>query len=953
MYRSLSFLLLIFILSGNSLFGQGVLKGRITDGQNGTPLVGATIVIIGTYLGGYSDEDGNYRIEGIKAGDYSIRFSYIGYAEKIFNGITLSNGETVTLDADMSESIQTLGEVEIIGERTLVDLESGKSNVQITDEDISEMSVRNVQDVVSMQVGVNETPDGIQIRGGRIYETQYLIEGINAQDPLAGTGFGVDVNANAIKTVEVITGGSDAEFGDGTSGVVLTRIKEGGQSFSISLDYRRDNLGFNTNKGVSWNTDEATVSLGGPVPGLKDRLTFFVSGSMYLSDEFFRADPNDPVVGPGTPFVAEQLHSSLFSNDSLWSPRQDNRWSNTIKLALKIRPGMKLTLTNQHSLNINQSTRTLQIIGNDDVVRPGFQYGYSLDLDNANTYAHHSNLTVLNLKGIFNNQWSYDVNVGRLFTNLRADANGRDFRDETVDQIYDPASIVTNPVAVFNPANNTVNYVYPGPGLVNNGGVATLWHDHFAEEYTLKLKFTFESANKVHYLTFGQEHKEQAYQWIDVTRPWVGAPIVVNDTFTTPSTSLGRSSDFWYVQPAFGGMFIEDEIRYKGIIAVLGVRFNYWAPGKFADDAVENPDAPVLDAVRDAYRQATTPLLGKRWKARILPKLRVSFPVTANNVLFFNYSHAMRLPHPRFLYAGLDPVYQDRSFLSNLGNPNLNPEVTVSYELGLKSQLTKDMALTISAFYNDKFDYIVSRLIEVRDQTGRFVEKTFFINQDYARIRGLEVALTRRMGKWFTGTVSGSYSIATGKSNSAAESALQIKQFGFVNATKEQYLAWDRPLDLKLLMIFKPDASVSIGKYSLEGWRATFSTTYKSGLRYTPFQLKGYSDAGRPLYERIDDQPFSKVGAPWFWADLMLSRDFEIKQKAKLSFSVELTNLFNTKSAAIVNGVTGRGYEFGDPLPEGFRDPLFPDPQDNGTPPFNPARYLPPRHLMIGASFSY
>ena len=85
----------------------------------------------------------------------------------------------------------------------------------------------------------------------------------------------------------------------------------------------------------------------------------------------------------------------------------------------------------------------------------------------------------------------------------------------------------------------------------------------------------------------------------------------------------------------------------------------------------------------------------------------------------------------------LDPVYQDRSFLSNLGNPNINPEVTVSYEVGLKSQLTKDWALTMTAFYNDKFDYIVSRRVEVQDATGRFVEKTFFINQDYARIRGI------------------------------------------------------------------------------------------------------------------------------------------------------------------------------------------------------------------------
>ena len=207
---------------------------------------------------------------------------------------------------------------------------------------------------------------------------------------------------------------------------------------------------------------------------------------MFMSDEFFRA-------------TARQLHSSLFTNDSMWAPRQDNRWSNTLKLAYEIKPGLKLTVTNQHSLNINQSTRSLQIIGNDAVVRPGFQYIHSLNLDNANTYTHHSNLTVLNLKGLISNRWSFDIAAGRLFTNLRADANGRPFRTETVDQIFDPASIVTDPVDVFNPAGNTV-FVFPGPGLYNNGGIATLWHDHFAEEYTFKTKLTYQS--KTRFTTF-------------------------------------------------------------------------------------------------------------------------------------------------------------------------------------------------------------------------------------------------------------------------------------------------------------------------------------------------------------------------------------------------------------------------------------------------------------------
>ena len=55
-----------------------------------------------------------------------------------------------------------------------------------------------------------------------------------------------------------------------------------------------------------------------------------------------------------------------------------------------------------------------------------------------------------------------DIAVGRLATNLRADANGRPFRTGTVDQIFDPRSIVTDPVTVFNP-NDPVVYVFLAP----------------------------------------------------------------------------------------------------------------------------------------------------------------------------------------------------------------------------------------------------------------------------------------------------------------------------------------------------------------------------------------------------------------------------------------------------------------------------------------------------------
>ncbi len=922
--------------------GQGTLKGTITDSESGLTLIGATVVIVGTYKGTATDINGKYTIKEIKPGDYSIKVSFVGYADKVFNGISIASGETTTLDAKLTLRSQTLKAVTIVGEKNLVNLESASSEVKVSQEDIAEMNVRDVEEVVAMQAGVSKTADGLQIRGARVYETSYLIDGISAQDPLAGSGAGVDVASSSVGDIQLITGGAGAEFGGGSAGVISTKIREGGDKFEIGGSYQRDNIGLDQDANYTWNTDILDLSMGGAVPFTSKKLKFFTSVYVELSDNYF---------GP----TANQLNSSLFSDGGeRWAPRQRNSWTHTLKFSWQLKPGTKISLTNQHSLNINQNTRTLQIVGFDALLAPGFQYRRKNNLDNATTYTHHSNLTALNLNHFINNNWNLSVSIGRLFTNLRADANGRPFRESTVDQIFDEQSIVSDPIGLFNP-NSDVIFVNPDPWFINNGGLAPLWHDHYAEEYTLKYTIRYYPKSGNHKLSAGHEHRFTEYQWVDVSRPWVGAPIQINDSVSTPSVSVGSSSDIWKVKPMDGGFYLQDVISYKGIQATLGARLSYWAPGKFADNAVEDPNSPVLDQVREDYNNNTFGLLGLRWKARLLPKINVSFPITDNNVLYFNYGHSMRLPHPRFVYQGLDPTYQESSFLSNLGNPDINPEVNVSYEFGLKSQITKDFAITLSAFNNNRFDYIVSRRVIAQDQTGRPVSRVMFINQDYARILGMELGTFLRLGKHIKAFGNVTYQIARGKSNSARESGLQIEQNGEVELTREQYLAFDRPWDVTVGVTFKPDSTLSIGKFSLYGWRIFLSQSFNSGYRYTPVEQTGVNDLGRPLYASQPDQYLEKVGSNWWNTDLKISKDFYFNKKSRsgITLSIEVRNLLDNKNAQILNPVTGRAYENGDNVTESFRDPRYLGPQENGAVPNNPARYLAPRQVLYGIAFKF
>ena len=129
-------------------------------------------------------------------------------------------------------------------ERPLIDVEQAQSAYFVSEEEIASRPVRDVQVVVANQAGVFEDPTGLYIRGGRANETGYVVDGVNAKDPLAGTGFGLDLGANSLGEVEVNTTGADASVGESTSGVVSVRTREGSDEFEVGLAYQGDNLGF-------------------------------------------------------------------------------------------------------------------------------------------------------------------------------------------------------------------------------------------------------------------------------------------------------------------------------------------------------------------------------------------------------------------------------------------------------------------------------------------------------------------------------------------------------------------------------------------------------------------------------------------------------------------------------------------------------------------------------------
>jgi len=929
------------------------ISGKILDKKDKSELIGVSISIKGTSLGAVTDVQGNYTIKGIKAGEYSVEFSYIGYQKVIQTGIKIKVGENLKLPTIyLTEATANIDEVIILGKKPLIDIEKGQAVNSISQENIELAPSRQIQKILNTQPGIIQSPSGVSIRGGRTYETGLYIDGVSVTDPLSGTGFGLDIGSNAIGDIEVTTGGIGAEVGDATAGVVNTKTRLPGSKTEVSFSYKRDNFGFNDGWRSNWNSQVAELNLGGPVlkKYLDKRLKYSVALRSSFTDEFY--------LNPANHVTSSLLREEGFDANK-WSPYQDNRWSAFLKINYDFKRGKILTFTMLRSITVNQDVNMLRIFGNDLPFQPGLQYEFSQAMDNANTFTHDAYMQTINFRQSVSKRFSYNATLSRFFVQLRADANGRDWRPENVDQVFDPYSINTFPVTYFPlTLNDSVSFVNPASGFVNNGGIANLWHHHYMEEYVAKAQGNLVSKNSLNKFVFGFELKFQEMLWIDIIKPWIGAPIKLPDGSYSQTFRLGQQSDLWSVSPQRGGFYVTDQIKYKGLNASVGGRFEYWAPGKFIDDAVANLASPIRDEIREDYLNSTTKIGSLRYKFRFLPKVNATFPIAENKMLYFNYGHSTILPHPSYIYPGLNPFYQDRSTLARVGNPNLNPEVDISYEIGLKAQITSNDALTISAFSKDKYDFVTTSSILIKDISGREISRAIRINSDYARSRGVEVGYIKRIGNWYNGQAACTYMVTTGQSTSASDKVKELLATGSIDDTREFNLPWNVPVDFKTNHIFKIENKDGLfGKSWLNHMSFYFETLLRSGVRYTPYFLeRNDPSTGRPIYllSTNPDDKWSKIGEYWFWSDFTFTKWWKLKG-ASVSVNLQVTNIFNNKNSSIVNPVTGKAYEYGNDVPDSWVDPRYIDPRlgSSGPPPTNPARYLEQRHIMAGVNLKF
>jgi iron complex outermembrane receptor protein len=172
-----------------SVAQTGNITGKIIDKETNEPLIGATVLVAGTTLGGITDLDGKFNIRNVPIGNNTIRFKYIGY-EDVAQEVTVSENQTTTVpDVLLQSTAIGLSEVEIFAnvvEDRKTPLAVSSINALVINEQLGGMQL---PELLNSSPGVYATQgDGsfgdayINIRGFGQEEVLFMINGVPMND---------------------------------------------------------------------------------------------------------------------------------------------------------------------------------------------------------------------------------------------------------------------------------------------------------------------------------------------------------------------------------------------------------------------------------------------------------------------------------------------------------------------------------------------------------------------------------------------------------------------------------------------------------------------------------------------------------------------------------------------------------------------------------------------------
>jgi outer membrane receptor for ferrienterochelin and colicin len=918
---------LILALFTTLLFSAttGKLAGTIIDAQTREPLPGANIVVEGQYIGAASDLDGNYVILNVRPGSYTIIISMIGYQDIKFENIQVSVDLTTTINAELQESVEELDAIVVSAERSMVQRDMTSSLAVTSAEQIQNLPVNSIDDLLRLNAGVVQDAGRIHIRGGRPGEVAYWVDGVSVTDVYDGRS-GVTVENHSVQELQVISGTFNAEFGQAMSGIVNTITKEGSAQYEGQIrvyagDYLSNDKKFSVYKSVQTEANEngresvvsskreypltdfapniynAEFSLSGPIPFLGDKLTFFTNARYVTNEGYF--------------YGVEWFDGIGNSGDSSVVPLNTmERITLQGKLNYQVNNNIKLG----YNIFWNTTHRDKNYFGIGDI----HEYKYN---PNGIPQADEKGLTqILTFNHVLSNSTFYEFRAARYTSE-----NQQYIHKDPTQSVTYISEIGDDGIESFRvDPNSPAGYVhgdsvgrFPATASFFRSG-KNLTHSDRGTAYWIG-KFDFTSQiNKNNLVKAGAEFRAHELELHNFTiipaTDELGSEITPFQPAVPPVGHLNRD-DYNQKPYEFSG-YLQDKVELNDIIFNIGLRYDYfnsnaYIPKDFSDPSIYNPyqslnryydlnSNGIID-IEEAVLSNETSIADRKdrmlkkasAKNAISPRLGMAFPISERGVVHFSYGHFFQIPEFQYLYANPDFKVTDSSGDQLFGNPDLEPQKTVMYEIGLQQQISDEIGVDVTLFYRDVRDWVgtgVLRQVE-RDNGNAGVAYNFYENKDYENVKGVTLTIEKRYrdnfsfrGDYTYQIAEGTYSNPNDEFNSQQNNVEPRKDLVPTN--------WDQRHTLNGQLIF-----------DVQSWTFSLIGRYWSGQPYTPAFLSGSASTSgglntglRTNSERLPDQRS---------LDLTVNKNFNIFGDTNLRMFINVYNLLDLRDETNVYQDTG------------------------------------------------
>jgi hypothetical protein len=943
-----SLVLFLFLLTGWSVAGTtGKIAGQITDAETGEPLAGVNVYLEGTTLGAATDENGFYFIINVPPGTYNLKVSFIGYAEHTISNVEVQLDLTTNIDVALRSEIMSTEAVVVVAERPVIQKDVAGSQINISKEDIEILPVTTVEEVVGLQAGV--TSD-LGIRGSGADQALFVVDGISMRDNRTNDPIS-EVPLSALQEISVQSGGVSAEYSNVRSGVINVVTREGDPNrYSGTLTFKMkppqpkhfgispydkysfwnraffdpDVMWTGTDNGAwdkytkrqyygfeGWNSiSQKTLTDDDPTNDLTPEAAKRVFEWQHRKQgDIKKPDYNiDAGFGGPVPFISQDLGNLRFF--ASYKREQDmylielatdalTTESYMLRLASDLSPSMKLSILGLYSetygTNISRSGLTDYFTSTNDVAaemdRTGFTVPWRIYM---NIYysrtARYSHTLSAKLTNVVNPSTFWEAKITKVGKNYRT-GPGR-YRDlEKKYEIVPGYFVDEAPVGYFKDEIGSID------GRLSMGGAVSTSRD---TSNISSISAKFDITSQIH-----RSHQIKA--GIDLTFNNYDMSFGLLNFFLPEGNTWSKIEQ----NPFVGSLYIKDKIEYEGFIANAGVIFDYYnSRGKWYQ--VDPFDT-------DFYSKNYDPSLEDEFKTKeatqrftISPRLSISHPIGENSKLFFNYGHFRQMPTSERQFR-LQRTPENA--MDYVGDPTIPLASTISYELGFDQSLFDEYLIRAAAYYKDVTDQ--EFWVRYINSEGAVAAVNYYkiTNNSYEDIRGFELDLTKRTGKWVTGNINYEYRVGT-------SGYFGIREIYENPAEQRDYLRRQfyqekpraRPRIKSYINVHTPkDLGPKFAGQTIFGdWNFTFISRWTSGLwgTWNPNNLPGIE--------------YNFQWNDYYNVDLRIVKIFPFKT-FNVKFFVDINNLFNFKYFSRESFYDSFDYDFymkSLHLPRGLADEL-------------------------------